>query len=490
MKTIQEKMSATDSGKKQFRSNKAALNITWFILIVAVSLLLISMIILNRNNHISKTNIRLHSLIENQQIAITEITTQLSLAIESNGLGSLPFKTEVLEKLTATNTSVKEIHGPSILDGFDDTQKTELERLTLPLKNNINEFNGIVKLILDKKKGVSDNQQIIKNQLFDSQKAYFKTLSEIKKWSLEQLSESNNFIYQYQWLTTVAYLLLALLGYLKIIKPLGTSFKETTKLIEDWKTRVADNDQKLASVIQQEKTNALFLKTKIAQVQKLQESLEMALTNSNKAKQEKNLVYFNAATDISGFINVMNMQREIIENQTDLGKNNNWVILTGSISQLESLVGDYFNRAKIGFSHQNQSEIYLSQLLSEILLSMANNEGIVFEQVSDMPTIKTNATLFKRVIQPYFEMIANCKNNGKIKISAIENGVGCELKFIGLSPLFQEKWKEMEAKELVDLSFDEFKIHMSKNAINERGGSQWLQFDQGNTGVFHINWVL
>ena len=480
----------TKTDKERISKNAVALKFTWFILIVSLSVLGVSVFNHHKNYKLTQTQSQFMELIEVQQSKVIQLTAEINFSIDSDEPASPVFKIDISERLEDLKKWNSKLVNPVFIAGVNAEEKLILSNTGLKLNKIHDSFNGITKLVLNRNKGVFDNQQIIKSQLSRSSMAYLEALQVLEHWSLNQLAISNDFLYQFEWGLTILYLLLALIGYFQVIKPLGKNFKNTEEVIRGWKERIGQNEIELLETVQKEKANSLILKTKIAQVQKLQESLELALNQASKAKQDKNLVYHNAATDLSGYINVMNLQKEIIENQTNMTNNENWSNLTGSISQLNSLVGDYFNRAKMGLSYQNQSEVYLSQLVSEILLSIPNKEKIEFEQVTDMPTIKTNVELLTRVLLPYFEMISSCHYNGKIKISATENGIACEVKFMGLSPKFKEKWEEMENKQVSDLDFDEFKVHMSSNTINERGGRQWLQFDQGDTGVFTINWIL
>ena len=480
----------TKRDNERIGKNAVALKVTWFILIASLSFLGFSLYQQHQNYKLTQTQSQFMALIEAQQTRVIQLTVEINHSMDSDESASSVFKVDITERLADLKQQNKELVNPVFIVGITESEMEVLSNKDVKLGKIHNSFEGITNLVINRTKGVFENQQIIKSQLSKSSLAYLETLQKLEHWSLKQLVISNNSIYQLDWIFAGMYSLLALLGYLQVIRPLGKNFRNTEEVIIEWKEKIGKNEIKLLETVQKEKANSLILKTKIAQVQKLQESLELALNQASKAKQDKNLVYHNAATDLSGYINVMNLQKEIIENQTNMTNNENWSNLRGSISQLNSLVGDYFNRAKMGVSYQNQSEVYLSQLVSEILLSIPNKEKIEFEQVTDMPCIKTNVELLTRVLLPYFEMISSCQNNGKIMVSATENGEACEMKFIGLSPMFKQKWAKMEQKVVSDLDFDEFKIHMSGNTINERGGRQWLQFDQGETGVFTINWIM
>ena len=474
----------------QRKYNSRVINVAWFILIGSVLLMAASFYYVRKNHELSSSQSLLLEQLSDIKGEIRSITKNISLAIDSEEVSSLTNKSESKERIKKLQENIETLDRDSFTKGIPTERVAHLRTVIERLKKLQSSLDGISNLVLNQSKGVKDNKRVIRSQLLNTSTEYVVLLSELDQWSLQQMKLSSNLLFKVQLMSTSLFSILALIGFLFIIRPLRQNFHDSEKMISNWKHDLVDKEDSVKIAIQQEKESSMLLKAKVAQVRKLQESLEIAINTANKVKQDKNLVYYNAATDISGYLKILNLQREILENQTNIGQNLSWTTLTSGISQLNSMVGDYFQRSKNGFNSQNHKETYLSQLVSEILLSIPNNENLVFEQVTDMPTIKTNIELFKRMLQPYFELISRTEMTGKINVSAIENGTACEIKFMGLTDKFKTEMNLIESKDLSNLDFEEFKIHMSSNAISERGGRQWMQFDLGETGVFNIHWVL
>jgi hypothetical protein len=260
-------------------------------------------------------------------------------------------------------------------------------------------------------------------------------------------------------------------------------------LLRKHEFEIKETQEQIISALDLQKEVDLKFKTKSAQVTKLQESLEESIHKISSLENEKSQIYLNAATDLEGYLKVMNLQKEIIENQTTISQNSSWRPLTSAVSQLNALVGDYFKKAKGGVNIQSHMEVYLSQLISEIILSNSTNGNSVFEQDSDMPTVRTDVDQLKNVLNPYFLLLSSI-NEENVKVTAFESGSVCEIKFSGLSDNAIKRLTDIEKRAIVDLDFEEFKIHMAKNCINERGGAVWAQEDAIKKGVLFLRWVL
>jgi hypothetical protein len=486
---VLEMQKSLETGGHQ-KFNSRVINFAWFILVASVLLIVVSFYFVRKNHEISSSQSLLLEQLSVIKGEIRSIAKNISLIIDSEEISSLTNKSESKDRIKQLQINIENLDQDKFIRGIDPERVAHLRTVIDRLEKMQASLDGISNLVLNQSKGVNENKRVIRSQLLNTSTEYVILLSELDRWSLHQMKVSSDFLFKVQWMSTGVFSMLALLGFLFIIRPLRQNFQESEMMVSKWEGDLVHKEESVKAAIQNEKESTMLLKAKVAQVRKLQESLEIAINTANKVKQDKNLVYYNAATDISGYLKVLNLQREILENQTNIGQNLSWTTLTSSISQLNSMVGDYFQRSKNGFNSQNHKETYLSQLVSEILLSIPDNENLVFEQVTDMPTIKTNIELFKRMLQPYFELISRVEMEGKVSISAIENGTACEIKFMGLTNKFKSEMNLIESKDLSNLDFEEFKIHMSSNAISERGGRQWMQFDLGETGVFNIHWVL
>jgi len=471
----------------QLERNSRIIRISWIILLASSVILLISLFFIRKNYENIGTHFDFINAIENQESKVMQLSENCLLVIED----SLNINQSV-EILKSGIQEVKEMNGALIESEYlSEINKSNVRDRIQEVHRVHNSYLGITELILNNDKGVLENREVIQSQLESKTKSYISELRGLRNWSLEMNSSNSLSMYKWLGISNFVYLFLLVSAYFLIIKPLRRSLHQIQLLVSKWKTRVRKSESAMNVAIGQEKESKLLLKTKIAQVMKLQESLKVAIHTANQVKQDKNLVYFNAATDLGDYLKVLNRQKEILENQTNIAQQIGWSTMTNTIAQLNAMVGDYFNQSKHGHTNKNQKEVYLSQLISEILISSSNNnDQVVFEQVADMPTVKTDVELLKRVLAPYFELISDVETSGSVKISIIEDGAICEIKFMGLTNKFKERLVKIENKELSDLNFEEYKIHMSKNTIEERGGKQWIQSMKAHNGVFIISWVL
>jgi hypothetical protein len=470
----------------QLESNSKIMKMLWVILLACIGVLLISVFFIRENYRNSNTHLAFVKLIENQELKIESLSENGFLVIDDNG--SSQYSVDLL--LTGME-DIKRIKNHLLIsDYLSNIDGKSVETNVGDMQKIHGSYLGIIELIVNNDKGVLDNREVVESQLLSQTKLYINELRLIRNWSLDRTAEFNLSMYKLLGISNIVYLMLLISAYFFIITPLKNNFEQVQIVLTKWNLKVEKSENAMNVAIGKEKESSLLLKTKIAQVIKLQESLKVAIQTANQVKQDKNLVYFNAATDLGDYLKVLNRQKEILENQTNIAQQIGWNTLTSTIAQLNAMVGDYFNQSKLGITNKYQKEVYLSQLISEILISSSSNDLLVFEQVADMPTVKTDVELLKRVLLPYFELISRVEVSGKIRISVIEDGSSCEIKFMGLTNAFKESLVKIESKELADLDFDEYKIHMSKNTIEERGGKQWIQAMKKHNGVFIISWVL
>ncbi len=402
--------------------------------------------------------------------------------------------------------------------GFDKPLETDLTELNMALENlesvypapveekmytqdslhfflvDIRKYHaniiGVGNLVMEEQIGLIDNQSIFKSQLRKSLGEVKTAVDNLRSNSSQKLSESHLMGFWINMIQALLFVFLAIYGYVRVIIPFIVVFKETKRIY-----REMDSDVERAE-LSEKKSNSLRIKSekelliKKAEVVKLKDSLDESIHQISRLSSERSFIYLNSATDLTGYLNVINKQKEILENQTKISEQDSWTPLTGAISQLNSLVGDYFRKSKESVNRRSDSEVYLSQLISEIILSASGKEDSKFEQIEDMPSIKTEVSLLNNTLKPYFELMVQNENKGSIRVSAFESGSVCEFKFIGLTSGFNDLVESIYEKETRDMDFNEFKVHMAKSAIISRGGKVWGQEDVANKGVFCIRWVL
>lgn len=447
-------------------------------------ILLVDAFFVIRNYQISDSQIRFIKSVEIQLKSFNVFTENVQSTIRK----SIEKPVDLNEQMKGFEKNTSEII--EITSIFDLSENPEYLRLLEDLDRSQKDLNTLTNIVTQKKSETNDNQSLISSRLIKSTQIYRDSTRELQ--SLCVLSSSH-----FQFITVIVLgvsgvlLLLLRIGFHFLIFSTKSTINTVNKNPFEVKTD-SKNKKELIDLGGSEKEAQLnaILKVKSAQVLKLQESLELAIAFSNKTQQDKNLIYFNISSDLSEYIKVMTLQQKIIENQTNLRNNENWVTLKNAISQLNSLAGNYFNQAKNGLYTDQNSEIYLTQLISEIIVSLGEDNKISFEQVSDMPTIKTNMELLKRTLKPYFGLMVIPPAKGLIRVSAKEDGAFCEFKFFGLSSIFERQFNQIDKLELSDLSFEEFKVHMANKTIRERGGKYWTQSNTKEKGLFTIYWPL
>jgi hypothetical protein len=357
------------------------------------------------------------------------------------------------------------------------------------LSKSFQDIGKILQVISSQKVMAKENQDVLQSQLNKEITGFMNALTDVKNSHFiftQNFSKTTKKILVY---SGVLFLLLVLTYNLVIVRPLENKKDAFSEELSSMQSELAEEQRKTEDIAKKAKETETLLKVKTAQVKKLQESLELAIAYSTKTQQDKNLIYFNIASDLSNYCKVLNLQKKILENQTSLGVNENWMVLTNTISQIHSLAGDYFKQAKNHVLHKDNQEIYLAPFLSEIILSLGHDHSVSFEQVADLPSIKTNTELLKRVLQPYMDLISHKTPKGVVSYSARVDGIYCEFKFFGLDMEFESALASTFKKDLSDYSFDEFKIHMAEKVLMERGGKAWVQLDSGKA-VFTVYWPL
>ena len=366
----------------------------------------------------------------------------------------------------------------------------QLAEIEKGLNKSQTDLFSLVEIVSKKRAEAYENKRLLNSRSQKLATDYHGYISEIQSASIQNSSKFHDRTFYVHIISLGLLLLIAALGHFLLFRPVETANKKLTQKVWSEQSESHGFETKVKEV-QLETTKAKsLLKVKTAQVLKLQESLELAIAYSNKTQQDKGLIYFNLANDLSEYIKVMVLQQKIIENQTSMEGNENWVTLTNTVSQLNSMSGNYFNLAKNGQNLKTHGEVYLTQLLSEILVSMKLYNGVSFEQISDLPTINTDIELLKRVLKPYFKLMMLNTSNTVIKYSGRLDSSFCEIKFFGLQPAFEKELTELEQKDIADFSFEEFKVHMANKTIVERGGKYWMQQDLPDKGVFTIYWSL
>lgn len=477
---------------QKFRSiGKTITLATWFILIYAMILITLLLFFTIKSGKVNEHETVALASIDVYQKSIYEVVNGIYEIIDrdqeaSNSL-SHTVKIDIKEFkknlafLSANFSSVSEDNGVDV---------DSLSYVLFEIQKYHSNVEGIGILAMDNNGGLIENQGIFKSQLRNSIRGLTAALTKLSTISSERMEQANLIIYWITCFQILSFVLLAVYGYFRVMTPFKTIFREVRRLSQGFKEESDECRSRMDLAINNYEDREVKYKVKQAEVLKLQSSLEESIQQISRLSNERSFIYLNTATDLEGYLKVIKLQKEILENQTNIGQNDSWKTLNGAISQLNSLVGDNFKWSKQSIHSRSDSEVYLSQLISEIILSSSSKDEIKFEQVADMPSVKTNVSLLKGALRPYFEMISKYENSERINVSAFESGSVCEFKFVGLTNNLIEKLEEISNKDSLNLGFKEFKIFMAKKSILSRGGKVWGQQDVANKGVFCIRWVL
>ena len=474
---------------QKFTSNNASITRSAWLIFSATMVIMISFLYLIEKT--KKIDTQQFQLLEKHNefgFQLHQTTNTIYLVLSTEEDTSPQLRQEIKKDMGTLNQKLNELQTIST-SIITDVPNDSLNSIFYQLNSYNDNLQGITKLIVKMDKGFLDNQNIFKTQLNNNLKAYQNALSNLKNSSSNYFKNKKEVVLWMNYLLIAIFICITPITYLKVLNPLRKRFAINEEIFRNNEGMVENLTTKTNAALNLQKDSEGKLKIKQAQVVKLQQSLEESITQIENLTKDKSTIYLQIAMKLDGFLKVMNLQKEILENQNSIAQNASWRPLSSTISQLNSLVGDYFTKSKHLLDNEAQSNVYLSQLISEVILSFSNGKS-KFKQVSDMPSITTNVEILKSALEPYFELISEMNSDGYINVSAFESGSVCEIKFMGLSNEFNTLLLNIERKDTVDLSFSEFKLRMAKNAIIERGGKTWSQDDIANKSIFCIRWVL
>jgi hypothetical protein len=428
-----------------------------------------------------QNQITIEEYLNHQTTNLNEITSLFEQRFSGNSKWKIQFDSAVHRFTSSPIPQYEAVKGMG--------QDKNLPNLYTSVSKGFQDIDKILQVISSQKVMAKENQDVLQSQLNKEISGFKNALMELRNSHLYDTQNFSKTTKQVLIYSGVLFVLLVLFYNVVVVRSLETKKEAISDELISMQSELKGEHRKSEEIVKKAKETETLLKVKTAQVKKLQESLELAIAYSTKTQQDKNLIYFNIASDLSNYCKVLNLQKKILENQTSLGVNENWMVLTNTISQIHSLAGDYFKQAKNHVLHKDNQEIYLAPFLSELILSLGHDNSVSFEQVADLPSIKTNTELLKRVLQPYMDLISHKTPKGVVSYSARVDGIYCEFKFFGLDMEFESALSSTFKKDLSDYTFDEFKIHMAEKVLMERGGKAWVQLDSGKA-VFTIYWPL
>ena len=474
----------------QKKKNESTLRFGRLLLILVSFAIIISSFFTFRFNQVIQANKKiLITLSENTEELHYIINTIQDVIYKDEATPELK-KQEILKGFSLIEESHQKLNEPAIIKHIKDSDLEFYLKSLQTISKNYSELIGISKLILSQKKGVFDNKEIITTQLTTNKRKYISSLESLNKWTSDTLiNQATNLVYIIL-IISILFITLILLAYFLLINPIKKSLIYNHSMSKKWFSEIESNKLLVKQSDAARLESDLFLKTKQAQVIKLQQSLEEAIHRAEMTNNSKKQIYYEIASELEQQNSFLTTHFKIIENQSDVSSHENWTQLSHNLERLSNLVSKYYETAQEAGALTPKQEVYLTPLISEIIISKTTNGNVAFKQLEDLPTILTDEIALKRNLLPFFEFISSCTDIKTVQISAIQKKNICEFKFVGLPQSFKKLWDSKVKQDDKTPTRSTFKLQYAISSISNRGGKTWTQFDIGKNGMLIISWVL
>lgn len=474
----------------QKQKNVSALNYGSFLLIVATASFIFTALYAYSYYLKSSVNEGVINSIHTNREELHFVMEKVEAIISNDIATSHSPKNEIQSNFANITKRQDALNKEFYLKHLSKSEKEDYQSLLKNISKSITDLNGISTLILSQKKGVFENKEIISGQLKTNKHNVLESLNTLNSWMIDKSFRNSTTLIWTVLVTSILSIILVGIAYFKVIIPFKQNIQINIELAKVWASKIKDNQSQANQSELKRKESELFLKTKSAQVIKLQQSLEEIIHQYDLTNNSKKQIYYEVAAELEQLTVLLNTHFQIIDNQTDVSSHENWAILLGNLEELNNLISKLFNSAQTGGQIAPKQEVYLTPLISEVIISTPTKGNGILKQIQDLPTILTDELALKRVLLVFIKFISiNCEND-TIQISAVEKMNSCEIKFVGLPISFKKKWDLNSSQEGEDLDLMPFKLTHAINSINNRGGKVWTQFDLGENGVLIISWVL
>ena len=476
--------------KIQERKNAFALKVGWFLLVTAsVSLIFTTLFAYNFNQRIS-VNKEIVNTLNTNRVELQTVITTVEEIISNDKAIPLANKTKILDVFSKINTSQTDLKKEHFGKHLSESDQVIYQDLLKEISKSFADLTGISNLIISQKKGIFENKDIITDQLKANKHHYRVSLNSLNSWLMDNSFTKTTTLIWAVFLISIFFLLLVVLTYSQVIIPFKQNILINNVIAKEWSVKIDSSQRQSNQSELKRKESELILKTKNAQVIKLQQSLEESMLQTEVTKISKKQIYYDIASELEQHASFLTAHFQVIENQTDVSSHENWLQLSSNLDRLNHLVSKFYDSAQEGTTITSKQEVYLTPLLSEVIISNTTNGSVSFKQLEDLPTILTDEIELKRILLPFIEFISTHCENKTVQISVIEKKNTCEFKFVGLPISFKKSWDTNILLEEKILSRSVFKLQHAIKSINDRGGKTWGQFDIGDTGILTISWVL
>lgn len=189
------------------------------------------------------------------------------------------------------------------------------------------------------------------------------------------------------------------------------------------------------------------------------------------------------------------LEEDLEENLTEETRHN-LQLLQQRVYRLKSMIEGLLDYSRIGLSSLPEEAVNLTELIEEIIASLAIPPDFIIEVKSPLPTLVTQRLLLSQV---FSNLISNAikhhdDNHGQIEIQAIDRGDYYEFSVKddgpGIAPEYQEKI--FEVFQILN-SRDQTEntgigLSIVKKILDNQGERIWVESQAGEGATFYFTW--
>ena len=189
------------------------------------------------------------------------------------------------------------------------------------------------------------------------------------------------------------------------------------------------------------------------------------------------------------------LEEDLEENLTEETRHN-LQLLQRRVYRLKTMIEGLLDYSRIGLSSLPEETVNLTELIEEIIASLAVPPDFTIEVKSPLPTLVTKRLLLSQV---FSNLISNAikhhhDNQGHVEIQAIDRGDYYEFSVkddgLGIAPEYQEKIFEVfrilnsrDQKENTGIG-----LSIVKKILDNQGERIWIESQAGEGATFYFTW--
>ncbi len=219
-----------------------------------------------------------------------------------------------------------------------------------------------------------------------------------------------------------------------------------------------------------------------------------------KRNQELDQFAYVASHDLKAplraIANLSEWLEEDLEDKLDEDTSKQMNLLRGRVHRMENLINGLLQYSRVGRIKVESETVDVGQLLAEVIDSLAPPTQLAIEVKGDMPTLVTERLPLQQV---FSNLIGNAikhhnRPEGKVTISVQDWGKFSEFAVAddgpGIAPEYHEKvfviFQTLEARDKTENTG--IGLSIVKKAVENQGGTIWLDSQVGKGTTFHFTW--